>query len=342
MANEYVINAVDAIGVADVIREESQISEQLLFPDGWKTAIRAIQGNIEKPQLIISAPIGSSIVAENGTKSLTGMVGEEGSLTLDLPSFGVWEVTATLDGQQSTMSINVERNHPLSLSYITVFTINGAYNETVTIADGETELYTTTLNSSGIGLVQLNCVGGKTLTFTGGTSGHVTTVEVGIGVDAMTVNVYPAGALYWYGREFTEVTGGWSSGHNGSNSFSATKKSDGIYLSGSYSSGSDASHGGIGTTNKVNVQNYKTLYALVNVTNDCQGSFFSVGSNKNNVTAYAEGSSIANTSGFATTTGVKTVKLTSITYAAHVGVTITVGANYGKDGSAIVYAVWGE
>ena len=47
MANEYVINATDAIGVADVIREEAGITDKLNWPEGWKTAIRGIKGGVE-------------------------------------------------------------------------------------------------------------------------------------------------------------------------------------------------------------------------------------------------------------------------------------------------------
>lgn len=47
MANEYVINAVDAVGVADVIREKADIAEQLAFPEGWKDAIRGIKTGVE-------------------------------------------------------------------------------------------------------------------------------------------------------------------------------------------------------------------------------------------------------------------------------------------------------
>ena len=223
-----------------------------------------------------------------------------------------------------------------------ICTVNGACGEVVTIADYDGEVIETVqLDSAGTRIVELRGVRNSALTFTGSISGYVKSVIIGK-EEERVVNVFPDGALYWYGREFAEITGGWSSRHNGSNSFSAVKQTNAIRMTGSYSSGNDASHGGVGTTSKVNVQNYKTLYALVNVTNDCQASFFSVGSNLNNATSYAEGSAIAKTSGFAYTTGVKTVKLTSITYAAHVGVTIVVGANYGRDGSANVLAVWME
>ena len=47
MANEYVINAADAVSVADVIREKAEITDKLNWPEGWKDAIRGIKSGVE-------------------------------------------------------------------------------------------------------------------------------------------------------------------------------------------------------------------------------------------------------------------------------------------------------
>lgn len=44
MANEYAVNTADLTGVADTIRETAGTSELIPFPEGWKTAIRALSG----------------------------------------------------------------------------------------------------------------------------------------------------------------------------------------------------------------------------------------------------------------------------------------------------------
>lgn len=40
MSNEYIINKVDATGIADIIREKGNITGELVWPEGWKTAIQ--------------------------------------------------------------------------------------------------------------------------------------------------------------------------------------------------------------------------------------------------------------------------------------------------------------
>lgn len=185
-----------------------------LFIDEALKALQVSRGGSSSsggvsPQLIVTAPEGSTITAVNGEDGVTGMIGAEGTLTLDLPAFGTWAVTATFDGLEASTSIYIEQEYDVSISYNTTFTVNGGHAETITVEDGETVLGTVTLDDAGTGEIVLNGVTGKTLTFTGGLSGYVRTVEIANNAKEMTVNVYPDGALYWYGREFEEKTGGW-------------------------------------------------------------------------------------------------------------------------------------
>ena len=205
---DMLVKSESLTSVADAIRTKGETTEQLVFPDGFAAAIMAIESGGVKPQLIVTAPAGSTITAVNGEDTVTGVIGTEGTLTLDLPAFGTWEVTATLDENEASTSVYIEQEYPVELGYITAFTVNGGYGETVTISDGDTTVESVTLESDGTGKVSVSNVKNKTLTFTGGLSGHTVDVEVGQAAE-MTVNVYPDGALFWYGRTFESITGGW-------------------------------------------------------------------------------------------------------------------------------------
>lgn len=52
MANEYLVNSADLISVADAIRDKSETTEQLVFPDDFVTAIRAITGGSAGVEII--------------------------------------------------------------------------------------------------------------------------------------------------------------------------------------------------------------------------------------------------------------------------------------------------
>ena len=206
---DMIVKSESLASVADAIRTKGETTEQLVFPDGFSAAIMAIESGGVSPQLIVSAPAGSTIVATNGEKNVTGVVGTEGTLTLDLPEFGTWTVTATLNEQEASTSVHIEQEYPVSLSYTTTFTVNGGHGETITIYENGENIGTVTLDSTGTGTVTLDNVGGKTLVFTGSLSGYERTIDVG-SASEMTVNVYPDGAIYWFGRQFTELTGGFA------------------------------------------------------------------------------------------------------------------------------------
>jgi hypothetical protein len=78
-------------------------------------------------------------------------------------------------------------------------TLNGAPGETITYSG--TESGTTTLNSSGSG--SLAGVKPGSYTFKGGVSGYSKTATINV---SSTVNVWPAGAIYWYGREVVSMS----------------------------------------------------------------------------------------------------------------------------------------
>lgn len=210
MANEYFVNSADLTSVADAIRTKGETTKQIVFPDGFVTAIMAIQSGGVYPQLIVTAPEDSTITAVNGEETVTGVIGAEGTLTLDLPAFGMWMVTAALDGQEASASIRIEQEYPVSLTYLTEFAIDGVAGESVTINDGETTLSTVTLGDDGTGTIVLSNVKGKAIVFTSDISTFTKTITVGA-ESKIDISMYPDGALYWHGKEFEEKTGGWVS-----------------------------------------------------------------------------------------------------------------------------------
>lgn len=127
MANEYFVNSADLISVADSIRTKGETTEQLVFPDGFTTAIMAIESGGEKPQLIVTAPAGSTITAVNVNEeeTVTGEIGAEGTLTIDLPAFGTWIVTATLgEAVSDPVTVNVIQEYAAELSYEHIYGIS--------------------------------------------------------------------------------------------------------------------------------------------------------------------------------------------------------------------------
>lgn len=83
--------------IADAIREKDGTTEPIPasnFPE----RIRAIQtGSSFAVPLVITADVETVITAVNGSKVVTGTVGESGTVTLTLPGPGDWSVTAQLE-----------------------------------------------------------------------------------------------------------------------------------------------------------------------------------------------------------------------------------------------------
>ena len=131
--------AIEVIKKLFPIRDENNrpstyptFASQVFMDDGTPVeqelqGLRVLIENAQKPQLIVTAPEGSTITAVNGDDTATGMVGAEGTLTLDLPAFGTWMVTATLDGKEASASVYIKQEHSVSLSYITTFAVNGGH-----------------------------------------------------------------------------------------------------------------------------------------------------------------------------------------------------------------------
>lgn len=81
------------------------------------------------PQIVVNVDTGSVITCTDGTITLTGT--STGSYTFEIPNYGTWTVSATLNGEISdTKSIVIDtvKIYPITLGYIHIygFTINEA------------------------------------------------------------------------------------------------------------------------------------------------------------------------------------------------------------------------
>lgn len=101
---EYLTNTADLTKVASAIREKGGTSDPLVYPDGFVTAIQAIQTGIA-PQLIVTVSAGATVTATNGSKTISGTSDSTGVCTLIVPEIGTWSVSATLDGKTSDTKI---------------------------------------------------------------------------------------------------------------------------------------------------------------------------------------------------------------------------------------------
>ena len=114
---EYLTNTTDLTKVASAIREKGGTSDLLVYPDGFVTAIQAIQTGTEL-QIIVSVTSGATVTATKGSKVVSG-TSVNGACTLVVPEAGTWSVKATHNGQTSnTASVSVKDSYALTLNFL--------------------------------------------------------------------------------------------------------------------------------------------------------------------------------------------------------------------------------
>lgn len=141
---ELLTNTTDLTKVASAIREKGGTSDPLVYPDGFVTAIQAIQAGTEL-QIIVTVTSGATVTATKGSKVVSGTA-INGTCTLTVPEAGTWSVKATHNGQTSgTKSVTFTDRYTMSLSFfsatITVTVDSGA---TVVLKKGGDTLQTKT------------------------------------------------------------------------------------------------------------------------------------------------------------------------------------------------------
>ena len=114
---EYLTNTTDLTKVASAIREKGGTSDSLVYPDGFVTAIQAIQTGTEL-QIIVTVTSGATVTATKGSKVVSG-TSVNGVCTLIVPETGTWSVKATLGGQTSVMkNVSVVDSYAVALSFV--------------------------------------------------------------------------------------------------------------------------------------------------------------------------------------------------------------------------------
>ena len=141
---ELLTNTTDLTKVASAIREKGGTSDPLVYPDGFVTAIQAIQTGTEL-KIIVSVTSGATVTATKGSLSVSG-TSVDGTCTLTVPEAGTWSVKATHNGQTSdTKSVTFTDRYTTSLTFfsatITVTVESGA---TIVLKKNGTTLQTKT------------------------------------------------------------------------------------------------------------------------------------------------------------------------------------------------------
>ena len=114
---ELLTNTTDLTKVASAIREKGGTSDLLVYPDGFVTAIQAIQTGTEL-KIIASVTSGATVTATKGSLSVSG-TSVNGTCTLVVPESGTWTVKATLNGQTSgEKSVTFTYSYAVALSFV--------------------------------------------------------------------------------------------------------------------------------------------------------------------------------------------------------------------------------
>lgn len=131
---EYLTNTTDLTKVAAAIRDKGGTSDQLVYPDGFVTAIQAIQAGTEL-KIVVSVTSGATVTATKGSLSVSG-TSADGTCTLTVPEAGTWSVKATLNGQTSdTKSVSVVDSYAVALSFVSAVLNDNDWATIKTVSD---------------------------------------------------------------------------------------------------------------------------------------------------------------------------------------------------------------
>ena len=132
--DEYLTNTTDLTKVASAIREKGGTSDQLVYPDGFVSAIQAIQTGTEL-QIVATVASGATVTATKGSLSVSG-TSVNGTCTLIVPEAGTWSVSATLDGQTSdTKTVSITDSYSLTFSFVSSTLNNNEWSVIKSVSD---------------------------------------------------------------------------------------------------------------------------------------------------------------------------------------------------------------
>lgn len=131
---ELLTNTTDLTKVASAIREKGGTSDPLVYPDGFVTAIQAIQTGTEL-QIIVTVASGATVTATKGSKVVSG-TSVNGTCTLTVPEAGTWSVKATLNGQTSnTKSVTFTDRYAVAFSFVSAVLNNNDWATIKEVSD---------------------------------------------------------------------------------------------------------------------------------------------------------------------------------------------------------------
>lgn len=131
---ELLTNTTDLTKVASAIREKGGTSDPLVYPDGFVTAIQAIQTGTEL-KIVVSVDSGATVTATKGSLSVSG-ISVNGTCTLTVPEAGTWSVKATLNGQTSnTKSVTFTDRYAVAFSFVSAVLNNNDWATIKEVSD---------------------------------------------------------------------------------------------------------------------------------------------------------------------------------------------------------------
>ena len=131
---KYLTNSDDLTKVASAIREKGGTSDSLIYPDGFVTAIQAIQTGTEL-KIIVTVESGATVTATKGSLSISG-TSVNGTCTLMVPEAGAWSIKATFNGQTSdTQSVSFVDSYAVSLCFVSSTLNNNEWSTIKSVSD---------------------------------------------------------------------------------------------------------------------------------------------------------------------------------------------------------------
>lgn len=185
---EYLTNTTDLTKVASAIREKGGTSDPLVYPDGFVSAVQAIQTGTEL-QIIATVTSGATVTATKGSLSVSG-TSVNGTCTLTVPETGTWSVSATLGGQTSdTKSVSITGSYAVALTFFSAtITVNVDSGASVTLKKGGTTIATKTSNGTAVFTVTETGAYTVTATKNGQTTGGSVNVVSGTTSYSLTLS----------------------------------------------------------------------------------------------------------------------------------------------------------
>ena len=103
---EYLTLKSELTSVANAIRAKGKTSAQLVYPDGFVSAIQAIQTGAPL-QIVVTTSAGATVTATKGSKTVSGTADASGNCTLTVDETGTWTVTVTAGSTIKTTDVVV-------------------------------------------------------------------------------------------------------------------------------------------------------------------------------------------------------------------------------------------